>query len=125
MIEEGGGLALVNPGKRRPHESWEETANAVVAKYLGARSRDPKANPAEPAHESALLRSNWFSHFTEQEFSSSIVRNVSSILGVLYSCLARPNRCSTTVRLRSRATSNARCYSLVPPACSANGLRPR
>ncbi len=36
LIADGGGLALVNPGKRRPQESWEPVADQIVAKFLGA-----------------------------------------------------------------------------------------
>jgi SAM-dependent methyltransferase len=85
MIEDGGGLALFNPGKRRPQESWEETAAAVVTAFLGKRPRDPRANPQEPAHEPALLRSACFRRFEAREFSGEIVRDIPSILGNLYS----------------------------------------
>lgn len=36
-----GGLALVNPGKRRPHESREPVADQIVARFLGPRTRHP------------------------------------------------------------------------------------
>jgi SAM-dependent methyltransferase len=85
MTEDGGGLALFNPGKRRPQESWEETAGAVVIGFLGKRPRDPRANPQEPAHEPALLRSDCFSHFETRAFPGEIVRDIPSILGNLYS----------------------------------------
>lgn len=85
MIEDGGGLALFNPGKRRPQESWEATAAAVVTAFLGQRKRDPRANPQEPAHEPALLRSAHFSRFEAREFPGEIVRDIPSILGNLYS----------------------------------------
>jgi ubiquinone/menaquinone biosynthesis C-methylase UbiE len=45
VVEASGGLALVNPGKRRPQESWEDVANKVVAKYLGPPSRHPQMHP--------------------------------------------------------------------------------
>jgi SAM-dependent methyltransferase len=85
LVEDGGGLALFNPGKRRPQESWEETASAVVTAFLGKRPRDPRANPQEPAHEPALLRSEYFSRFETREFPGEIVRDIPSILGNLYS----------------------------------------
>jgi SAM-dependent methyltransferase len=85
MVEDGGGLALFNPGKRRPQESWEETAGAVVTSFLGRRPRDPRANPQEPAHEPALLRSAYFSRFETREFPGEVVRDIPSILGNLYS----------------------------------------
>src|SRR5262249_12368519 len=61
LIGEGGGLALLNPGRRRPQESWEPVANQIVAKFLGPRTRHQKANPQEPEHEPALRRSEFFS----------------------------------------------------------------
>ncbi len=85
IVEDGGGLALFNPGKRRPQESWEETANQVVTAFLGKRPRDPRANPQEPGHEPSLLRSKYFHHFEACEFQSEIVRDIPSILGNLYS----------------------------------------
>jgi SAM-dependent methyltransferase len=82
LIEDGGGLALINPGKRRPQESWEPIAGAIVVKYLGLRPR--QANP-ELGHEPSLRRSAHFSDFTTREFASEIVRDADSILGYLYS----------------------------------------
>jgi ubiquinone/menaquinone biosynthesis C-methylase UbiE len=85
LMADGGGLALVNPGKRRPQESWEPVANQVVAKFLGPRPRHPKSNPQEPEHEPALQRSEHFSKFAAHEFSSTITRDVNSIIGCVYS----------------------------------------
>lgn len=85
LIEDGGGLAIVNPGKRRPQESWEPVAAEIVAKFLGPRTRHPKSNPQEPEHEPALLRSEYFSSFTAHEFPSTITRDIHSIIGCLYS----------------------------------------
>lgn len=82
IIEDGGGLAVINPGKRRPQESWEPIAGAIVVKYLGVRPR--QANP-EPEHEPSLRRSAHFSDFTAREFASEIVRDADSIMGYLYS----------------------------------------
>ena len=64
LIADGGGVALVNPGKRRPQESWEPVADQIVAKFLGPRTRHPKSNPQEPEHEPELVRSEYFSNFT-------------------------------------------------------------
>jgi hypothetical protein len=83
-IEDGGGLALINPGSRRPQESWEDVAGEIVSKYLGARGRHPSMN-AEPKHKPALLRSTPFCRFTTREFPSEIERDIPSILGFLYS----------------------------------------
>ncbi len=85
LTADGGGLALVNPGKRRPQESWEPVADQIVAAFLGPRTRHPKSNPHEPAHEPALRRSEYFSQFTAREFPSTITRDVSSIIGCIYS----------------------------------------
>jgi ubiquinone/menaquinone biosynthesis C-methylase UbiE len=85
LIENGGGLVLVNPGKRRPQESWETVANQIVSKFLGPRPRHQRANPQEPEHEPALRRSEYFSKFTVQEFSSTITRDIDSIIGCIYS----------------------------------------
>lgn len=85
VIREGGGLSLVNGGRRRPQESWEPIAAEVVTRYLGERTRHPDANPQEPEHEPALRRSAHFRTFTLREFPSRITRDVASILGCLYS----------------------------------------
>jgi ubiquinone/menaquinone biosynthesis C-methylase UbiE len=85
LIADAGGLALVNPGKRRPQESWEPAAEAVITRFLGPRTRHPKSNPREPTNEPALLRSEYFSQFTSQEFPSTITRDVASIIGCVYS----------------------------------------
>jgi ubiquinone/menaquinone biosynthesis C-methylase UbiE len=85
VTADGGGLALVNPGKRRPQESWEPVANRIVAEFLGPRTRHPNSNPQEPEHEPALRRSEYFSQFTAHEFPSTITRDISSIIGCIYS----------------------------------------
>src|ERR1700761_4031264 len=85
LIADGGGLALLNPGKRRPQESWEPIANHVVAKFLGPRARHPRSNPQEPEHEPALRRSEYFSEFTAHEFPGTITRDIHSIIGFIYS----------------------------------------
>ena len=84
VVVDGGGIALFNPGKRRPQESWEPIAGQVVLRYLGRRERHPDAN-REPEHEPSLLRSAAFSNFIAREFPSEITRDVPSILGCLYS----------------------------------------
>ena len=47
LIARGGGLALVNPGKRRPQESWEPVANQIA--------RDI---PSTPGSDRSFTRSN-------------------------------------------------------------------
>jgi hypothetical protein len=78
-------VARVNPGKRRPQESWEPVANQIVATFLGPQARHPKSNPQEPEHEPVLRRSEYFFDFTAHEFPSIITRDVSSIIGCIYS----------------------------------------
>lgn len=85
LIANGGGLALVNPGKRRPQESWEPVADQIVARFLGPRTRHPKSNPQEPKHEPALVRSEYFSKFTAHEFPNTMTRDIKSIIGGVYS----------------------------------------
>jgi ubiquinone/menaquinone biosynthesis C-methylase UbiE len=85
LTADGGGLALVNPGKRRPQESWEPIAGQIVAEFLGPRARHPGCNPQEPEHEPALRRSEYFSQFTAHEFPTTITRDVSSVIGYIYS----------------------------------------
>lgn len=86
---ERGALVLINPGKRRPQESWEPIANRVAARYTGARSRHPKMH-AEAKHEPALLRSDTFSRFTTREFAIEIDRDIPSIIGNVYSTSLSP-----------------------------------
>ena len=85
LIVDGGGLALVNPGKRRPQESWEPVADRVIEEFLGPRNRHPNSNPQEPQHEPALLRSEHFFRFTAHEFPSTLTRDIKSIIGYVYS----------------------------------------
>jgi ubiquinone/menaquinone biosynthesis C-methylase UbiE len=85
LIEDGGGLALINPGKRRPQESWEPLAGQIVDKFLGPRVRHPSSNPREPEHEPALRRSECFFELKAHEFPNAITRDVSSIIGCIYS----------------------------------------
>lgn len=85
LTADGGGLALVNPGKRRPQESWEPVATQIVAQFLGPRARHPKSNPQEPENEPALRRSEYFSQLTAHEFPTTITRDVSSVIGCIYS----------------------------------------
>jgi ubiquinone/menaquinone biosynthesis C-methylase UbiE len=86
---ERGSLALINPGKRRPQESWEAAAHEVVVRYIGTQGRHAKMN-AEPEHEPALLRSGTFSQFTTREFAMEIERDIPSIIGYGYSTSTSP-----------------------------------
>ena len=89
MIAAGGGLALISPGRRRPQESWETLADKVVVRYLGPRARHHQMNP-EPENEPALLRSRTFSRFTTKEFAMELERDVSAIIGNVYSISTSP-----------------------------------
>jgi ubiquinone/menaquinone biosynthesis C-methylase UbiE len=84
VIEDGGGLALINPGARRPQESWEPVLEEVVTSFLGPRRLHPRRNP-EPTHQPALRRSKHFARFTEHEFANEITRDIASITGCAYS----------------------------------------
>jgi SAM-dependent methyltransferase len=83
-IEDGGALVIFDEGRRRPQESWEQTASGVVANYLGRRGRHPLKHP-ESAHAPSLARSRCFASFTVSEFPFAITRDVPSILGCVYS----------------------------------------
>jgi ubiquinone/menaquinone biosynthesis C-methylase UbiE len=89
VIEDGGGLALVNPGRRRPQESWEPLADRLVERFLGPRRHPARA---EPEHEPSLRRSSHFSAFETQVFEAGFTRDVASVLGAVYSLsyAARP-----------------------------------
>lgn len=84
VVEDGGGLALVNPGRRRPQESWEEIADRVVERFLGPRRPHPGRN-AEPEHEPALRRASHFSAFETRTFETAFTRDRGSVLGAVYS----------------------------------------
>ena len=92
LTPDGGGLALVNPGKRRPQESWQPVADRIVAAFLGPPTRHPKSNPQEPEHEPALARSECFSQFTAHEFPGTVVRDLKSIVGFIYSTSSSSKR---------------------------------
>jgi ubiquinone/menaquinone biosynthesis C-methylase UbiE len=83
LIEDGGGVALINPGRRRPQESWEPVAQEVVERYLGQLPPHPQRNP-ELHHEPALRRSA-FDMIEDVEFGSTITRDIPSVIGAVYS----------------------------------------
>jgi SAM-dependent methyltransferase len=84
VVEPGGGLAVVNPGKRRPQESWEPAAEAMIARFLGPRQPRTTGSP-EPEHEPALRRSTHFSRFETHAFATRLTRDVASVIGAVYS----------------------------------------
>lgn len=83
LVEDGGGLAMIAPGERRPQESTEAAASAVVRSFLGAQPWHPQRN-REPRHEPALRRSK-FEITDYREFTSTLERDVESVIGNLYS----------------------------------------
>lgn len=89
MIKTGGGLVVINPGRRRPQESWEPLVHDVIARYITPRERHPSKSP-EPAHEPALLRSEAFSVFTTTEYAMAFERDIASIIGYAYSMSSSP-----------------------------------
>ena len=90
LIEDDGGLALINPGRRRPQESWEPVAAEVIERYLGRRPPHPQRH-AEPHHEPALRRSD-FEITDDVEVSSTLQRDIPSILGAVYSASVSTRR---------------------------------
>jgi ubiquinone/menaquinone biosynthesis C-methylase UbiE len=84
VVEDGGGLAILDEGARRPQESWAGVAMGLAASYLGRGSRHPLKHP-EVDHQPSLRRSTHFQAFTQREFPSEITRDVSSIIGCVYS----------------------------------------
>jgi ubiquinone/menaquinone biosynthesis C-methylase UbiE len=88
LVEDGGGIALIDPGRRRPQESWEPAAAEVVDRYLGPRPPHPQQN-REPHNEPALQRSD-FEVVEDVEFSSTITRDIPSIIGEIYSISRSP-----------------------------------
>ena len=84
-----GALVLINPGKRRPQESWEPTTSEVIARYLGKPQRHESMNP-ELEHEPALRRSKRFAEFTAREFSTHVQRDIRAIIGHTYSLSTSP-----------------------------------
>jgi SAM-dependent methyltransferase len=91
IVEPNGGVALVNPGRRRPQESWEEIADEVVARFLGPRQSHARRS-VEPEHEPALRRSLHFSRFEARVFEVELTRDIASVIGAVYSLsyAARP-----------------------------------
>lgn len=84
LVEDGGGLAILDEGRNAPPESWMGVAARVVRTYLGPSGRHPLKHP-ESDHEPSLQRSSHFQTFTVQEFPYEIVRDVASVLGCVYS----------------------------------------
>ncbi len=101
VIEDGGGLALINPGPRRPQESWEPLADEVLARFGVHKDWNPIASP-ERKHEPALLRSAHFCNFTIQTFGTQVVRDIASIIGCVF---------SMSFALDGRPRGQGRCLS--------------
>lgn len=90
LVEDGGGLAAIGPGERRPQESWEAEAARVVRRYLGEPPWRPQRN-REPRHEPALKRSR-FEIASYVEFPARLTRDIPSIIGCLYSLSSSTRR---------------------------------
>jgi ubiquinone/menaquinone biosynthesis C-methylase UbiE len=84
LIEEGGGLAIVDEGQAHRPESWVRTAAAIAASYVGRRPRHPGKHP-EVDHAPSLGRSRHFADVTVREFPHEITRDIASVLGCVYS----------------------------------------
>ena len=126
LIADGGGLALINPGKRRPQESWEPAAEAVIARFLGHRTRHPKSNPREPTNEPALLRSEHLlsaqlSRVPEHDHPRRGLDHRLRLFDLKLGKAAVPARPPR----RSRRRCRRRCSTSTRPASSRNASRPR
>ncbi len=86
FVREGGAIAILDEGRRRPQESWEPAAAQVINRFLGAPERHPQKH-REVEHEPSLRRSSHFSEFSRQEFPFELTRDVASILGCVYSSI--------------------------------------
>ena len=93
LVEDEGGLALLGPahglvligaGPPGPRQSWQDAADTIMKKYVGERTRHPRANPSEPRHEQALMRSH-FAIAEYHEVESELSLTPDDILGLLYS----------------------------------------
>jgi ubiquinone/menaquinone biosynthesis C-methylase UbiE len=89
LIKPGGGLVVINPGRRRPQESWEPLAHDVLTRYVVPQERHPCKSPELP-HEPALLRSAFFAKFTTKEYAMDFERDIASIVGYVYSMSTSP-----------------------------------
>lgn len=89
LIKPSGGLVVINPGHRRPQESWEPLVYGVIARYVAPSARHPSRSP-ELAHEPSLLRSEFFSEFTSTEYAMTFERDIDSIIGYVYSSSTSP-----------------------------------
>jgi SAM-dependent methyltransferase len=83
LIEPGGALALVNPGRRRPQESWERIVDPIRERFLGPSKIHPQRSPEGP-HEPALPRSS-FDIVEYLVLPGAVRRDSSGVIGVTYS----------------------------------------
>jgi hypothetical protein len=84
VIEDGGGIAIVDEGIRYLQESWMHAVAPIVGRYFGRRERHPSKHP-ESDHEPCLRRAVHFSDFTTREFAFDFTRDFTSVLGCIYS----------------------------------------
>lgn len=83
-IEDGGGIAILDEGRRRPQETWESVVTPIIGKYVTRTGRHPSKHP-ESDHEPSLRRSAHFSDFMVREFGFEFTRDFASVLGCIYS----------------------------------------
>jgi hypothetical protein len=84
VLEDGGGIAILDEGCRRPQESWATIVTPIVGRYVGRTGRHPLKH-LESDHEPSLRRSDHFSVYTVREFALEFTRDFASVLGCLYS----------------------------------------
>jgi ubiquinone/menaquinone biosynthesis C-methylase UbiE len=84
VVEDGGGLAILDERQGRTPESWAGVTADLVVKYLGRRGRHPRKHP-ETDHAPSLRRSSQFRAFTVRAFLAETTRDAASILAGVYS----------------------------------------
>ena len=84
VVEDGGGIAILDEGRRRPQESWMSVVAPIIGRYVTRTGRHPGKHP-ESDHEPSLRRSAHFSNFTVSEFAFEFTRDFASVLGCIYS----------------------------------------
>lgn len=82
MLEPGGGFALINPGRKRPIETWEPLIEPIVRNFLPPLD-PPQRNP-ERTHEPALARSA-FTIEDDVEYAMDVPRDAQGVVGYYWS----------------------------------------
>jgi SAM-dependent methyltransferase len=115
LIKPDGGLVVINPGRRRPQESWEPLVYDVIARYVAPSERHPGKSPELP-HEPSLLRSAHFSKFTATEYSMECERDIASIIGYAYSLSTSP-KSAFGARAREFEHELSEALRKISPSC--------